>query len=452
MAGNDAASKRVVDTGDAGMNNILNLLNTIAGQDVTTKQTSDVNPLRDVMAQISASEGTQGQALLNSIFQQAAGRVPQLMGNTFNATGSRSPNGQMAGTLQKLMADITVQAQAQMAQQQQARQAMLLQGAGQIAGANRTTQQQQRSGASGVLQNVGKVLGGAKMLRDVTGIDLAKKGKDLLTTLIAGSSSAAFPSAAIGDVGPGGLFGASPYQQSLSGVTSTQAGSLQDMLQFFSAADSPTSETPAIFGQETFSLGTPEQTSPGVAMYVPSGEMFSLGDASNTVPNDFASFASNVDPNAANMSGANTNFSTGGSEAAAPADSTLGDLATAYKVSQYTFNPNARKDIFDFSDGNFVDDVGDITDAAAIVYPPLAAVRPAMNATVAAGSSLDNFVHDPGQWFQDLVSGDEPLTESVVNSVVGIGDAIGNGFENLVNGVENFGDDVGDFFGDVFGW
>lgn len=466
----ETASKRVNDTGDSGMNSILALLNTIAGQDVTTKQTADVGPLRDIMSQISASEGTQGQALLESIFQQLAGRVPQAMGNTFNATGSRAAAGRTAGTLQKILADATISAQGQMAAQQAQRQQMLLQGAGNLANATRTTVQQQRSGASGLLQEAGKVLAIAKTVKDVTGFDAGKKAKDLYKYLTTEGSSAftsAFPE--VSSAGSMGMFGGTPGAPSLSGTTLTPGAGMSDMLTFFSSPQGATTAQSlggllGSSGGETFTLDPGVQTqesAPPVdygSLAGISGDMFTLGDPATAMPMDqyLATYA--PPPEAAvNMSNPETsskdsilNFSQGGSNKAAtvPQDSTLSDAMTVYNASTYVTNPNKRKDVFDFSDGDFADDTGDITDLGALYYPPLAAVRPVLNATSATMSSLDNFAHDPGKWFDELLSGDEPFTENAWQTVTGAVDTVVNFTENL----GNIANETGDFFADVFGW
>lgn len=454
----EQAGKQVAASG--GMQNILSLLQTIAGTDTKTTSTANIAPLQSVMDQIAASQGTQGQQLLEAIFQQAAGAVPGIMGNTFNATGTRAPNGQMAGTLQKLMADVTRQAQAQIVQQQQQAQQMQLQAASQIAASTRGSKTTQKSGASDLIAKGGKILAANKLVKDLTGKDLIQKG----VNAVQGMFQPSIPSYTLGTAAPlfGGTstagFGMDAAAPTLAGLgfTSPMSDAVGGLPLFSggtelpaSMSSMPTSESIAatldpLSGIE-FGGGNPAAApslSSSLSLSLPQG----YGDGGLSV--------SDSGLNSANSLGGEDlgNFSS----ASGDGGSAASDAATLLKVYGYAKDPDKRKDIFDFSDGNFVDDVGDITDAVSVYFPPAGMVRPAMNATVAAGESLDNFVHNPGQWFEDLLSGDEPITENAWNTAVGTvkgtADAIGDLGQDIIDFGSNAFEEAGDFFGDVFGW
>ena len=69
-----------------------------------------------------------------------------------------------------------------------------------------------------------------------------------------------------------------------------------------------------------------------------------------------------------------------------------------------------------------------------------------LGAADAYGHSLNDFVNDPGQWAENVASGeDEVVAGSLLNTSIGSIPGVGNA---MVNAVE----EVGDFLGDVFGW
>lgn len=452
-----AGEKTVAPTN--GMQNILSLLQTVAGTDTKTTSTANIGPLQSVMDQIAASQGTQGQQLLESIFSQAAGAVPGIMGNTFNASGSRAPNNVMAGTLQKLMADVTRQAQAQIVQQQQNAQQMQLQGATQIANATRGQRQVQKSGASDFITKAGKVLAANKLVKDLTGKDAIQSGVNGIKSLFAPSAASMFAGESSGlSTSPG---------TSLFGGTSTSNFGFSDALSSLFTGTMPVSGEVAA----PPSLGMPAQpaslfTSSAQGSDLPAdlsalaGLTSSPGgaDGLSTTFGDSAgmdagtnAFTSSAGFQPSTPDGYNPDFSSG-----ADSGSAANDAMTFLKVYGYAKDPDKRKDIFDFSDGNFADDVGDVTDAVALYFPPAAAVRPFLNTTMATGESLDNFVNNPGQWFEDLFSGDEPITENAWNTAVGTVKGTYDVVSDLGQDVIDFGsnavEEVGDFFGDVFGW
>lgn len=448
-----AGEKTVAPTN--GMQNILGLLQTIAGTETKTTSTANIGPLQSVMDQIAASQGTQGQQLLESIFAQAAGAVPGIMGNTFNASGSRAPSNVMAGTLQKLMADVTKQAQAQIVQQQQNAQQMQLNAATQIANATRGQRQVQKSGASDIITKGGKLLATNKLIKDLTGKDLVQSGVNGIKSLFTASPTAGFAAS-----GYNGL--STEPGMPLFGGTSTSNPGFSDVLSTLFGGSSPMSgettelpvlgaaaETSPLFVSSRQGSDLPADLSAFTSLASTPGGVdglsVSFGDSAGMEAGTNA-FTSSAGFQPSTPEGFTSDFSSGGDSGSA-----ANDAATFLKVYGYAKDPDKRKDIFDFSDGNFADDVGDITDAVALYFPPAAAVRPFLNTTMATGESIDNFVHNPGQWLEDLFSGDEPITKTAYDTVVGTVKGVYETVSDLGQDVIDFGGNVLEEVGDVFG-
>jgi hypothetical protein len=110
------------------------------------------------------------------------------------------------------------------------------------------------------------------------------------------------------------------------------------------------------------------------------------------------------------------------------------------KLLDYAANPKKRGDILDFSDGNWVDDVGDIGDAVGVYYPPAAATRMAAQYTDEGMKFTDDFLHNPGKATQEVVDGDR-LSGNLIVDATNLGIAAG---ESVVN------ETVGKLFG--FHW
>lgn len=145
-----------------------------------------------------------------------------------------------------------------------------------------------------------------------------------------------------------------------------------------------------------------------------------------------------------------SNFSIGSDSSAGSSTSIGGYL----KIANYIDKPETAKDIFDLSDGDWKDDISDITDAASIYFPPAALVRPALNSIDASTQEITNFVQDPDQWFKDLIGGDDPMTNNAVNTVKGAVNAVegtvdmvGRAAETTGNAVGDVIESIGDFFG-----
>lgn len=361
MIGEKINEKTVAPTN--GMQNILSLLQTIAGTETKTTSTANIGPLQSVMDQIAASQGTQGQQLLESIFSQAAGAVPGIMGNTFNASGSRAPNNVMAGTLQKLMADVTKQAQAQLVQQQQNAQQMQLQAASQIANATRGQRQVQKSGASKAITDLGKVLSINKAVKGLTGKDLIQSGVDGIKSVLTPSPAAAFTASGYNglSIEPG---------MPLFGGTLTSNPGFGDVLSSLFGGSSPMSG-------EAVSLptvGAPAETSPLFASSIKGSDLpadlsvlsslsstpggvdglsVSFGDPADlkAVSDMYATRAGYGFPVPADSTSA---LSTG--EAASSASSST-NYGSYLKAAELALDDNKRKGLFSFNDGNWVDDL-----------------------------------------------------------------------------------------------
>lgn len=117
---------------------LVQIANLLGGQK-TTSNAGDTSAINSALA------GLQGQnydAMLQSIFQQAAGGIPQLANRMQNAAGARSgSNSAMAAALQDLLKTTTISAQDQIAKQQLANLQAQVQGGSAVAQATKGTTQ-----------------------------------------------------------------------------------------------------------------------------------------------------------------------------------------------------------------------------------------------------------------------------------------------------------------------
>ncbi len=94
---------------------LVQLANLMGGQ-TTTSNAGDTTALQSAL---SGLQGQNYQAMLESIFQQAGGKIPGLQGALSNAVGARSGNNSpMAAALADLLKTTTMSAQDQLAKQQ----------------------------------------------------------------------------------------------------------------------------------------------------------------------------------------------------------------------------------------------------------------------------------------------------------------------------------------------
>lgn len=135
------------------VNNVAALMQMLGGQRTTTRSNpGDIAALQQTYGDL---RGADYNAMLQSIFQQAAGAIPGLQTGMANAIGARSgSNSAVQAALQKLLQQTTVAAQDQMAKQQLQNQQAQVQAGTSIANATKGTQQTQQQGT-----NIGKGAG-----------------------------------------------------------------------------------------------------------------------------------------------------------------------------------------------------------------------------------------------------------------------------------------------------
>ena len=141
--------------------NIAALMQLLGGQETTTSTNpGDISALQSTLAQL---QGADYNAMLQSIFQQAAGSIPGIQTGMANAMGARSgSNSAVQAALSKILQQTTVAAQDQMAKQQLQNQQTQVQAGTGIAQATKGTQQRQQQGT-----NIGK---GASTLAQATAL------------------------------------------------------------------------------------------------------------------------------------------------------------------------------------------------------------------------------------------------------------------------------------------
>lgn len=139
------------------------------GQTTTTTPTNTA-PLQGVLRQL---QGTDYNALLQSIFQQAAGQIPGMQAAYGRAVGARSSgNAPMQAALQELLKQTTLAGQQQIATQQNQNLATQTQAATALRGTQeKTTKNSQLGQLAGIigLAQAATKLGGYKTLQDMLG-------------------------------------------------------------------------------------------------------------------------------------------------------------------------------------------------------------------------------------------------------------------------------------------
>jgi hypothetical protein len=148
-------------------------------------------------------------------------------------------------------------------------------------------------------------------------------------------------------------------------------------------------------------------------------------------------------------------FSVGDVSASSPSAASADNYGSYIKIAQYIDQPKKIGDIFDFSDGDWKDDISDVTDAVSVALPPAALVRPALSLAEGSTNSAISALTDPGQWAQNIFSGDDPfinasfdLASGAVQSVVSTADMAGRAVET----VSNAAGDVIEGVQDAIGW
>ena len=444
MAGTDKPGV-TPPAGGTGPEAIQQLLALMSNNQQTSKTTSDVSGLKTVLDQLLQSANTPGadpQALLQSIFQQGASKIPGLVAGTYNASGSRAAPGTMSPKLAELQAQITLAAQQQLAQQQLAQQqlkAQTLGQAGNVAGniAAGTKSTTANTGNS-VTQGLNKLVQLNTLGKAATGYDALGKGKQFLTDLINPT-----PNYLAGE----GFMQASPNVGGLA------------------LGGSPSAGLPQVFSQPDFTsavqAGDGTQLADAVAALTSSGSSAPLIDFSNLFSNpgsnstassalDTTSLTAAV-PDYTDAGSSLSNFSSGtdgaassSSSAASSGSSALGSSVQLLRALDFAVNPKKRGDVLDLSDGNWVDDVGDIGDAISLGVPWAGLARPAAQYVDIGMHTAEDFVNNPLETTETVASGDQLTGNLMIDATTQIPQII----DNVGNALNNFGSDIGN----VFGW
>lgn len=139
------------------------------GQTVTTA-TTNTAPLQNVLGQL---QGVDYNAMLQGIFQQAAGQIPGLQSAYGRAVGARSSgNAPMQAALQALLQQTTLEGQKQVAAQQNQNLATQAQAASAMTGKKQTTKQNSQLGQMAAILGLAQAatkLGGYKTVQEMLG-------------------------------------------------------------------------------------------------------------------------------------------------------------------------------------------------------------------------------------------------------------------------------------------
>lgn len=179
-----ATDQKVPNTQAAGLlDNIAQLLKLFGGEKRTEAASADTGPLRAILSSLQGDQTAQQTALLESIFQQAGAKIPGLQSQLVNATGTRTANnGGLAAMLQSLMQQTTLQAQQQIAAQNQRNQELQIQAASRLADSTRSATT--KSGID-IKSGAGQLAAGTALLQ------LLASGKKLFEDKTAKSGAAA---------------------------------------------------------------------------------------------------------------------------------------------------------------------------------------------------------------------------------------------------------------------
>lgn len=146
---------------------IASMLQTLGGnRQSTTTSAGDTTALQQVLGQL---QNQNYQQQLQSIFQQAAGGIPQMQAAFANATGARSGgNSAVQAALQSLLQQTTVAAQQNIAQQQAQNAATQVQAGNAIANATRGTSSRTNSGTN--LGQAAQIIAGLQLFGKAKGL------------------------------------------------------------------------------------------------------------------------------------------------------------------------------------------------------------------------------------------------------------------------------------------
>lgn len=140
------------------------------GGQTTTSTPTNTAPLQNVLSQL---QGVDYNAMLQGIFQQAAGQIPGLQAAYSRAVGARSSgNAPMQAALQALLQQTTLAGQQQIAAQQNQNLATQAQAASALKGSRQTTKQNSQLGQMAAILGLAQAatkLGGYKTVQEMLG-------------------------------------------------------------------------------------------------------------------------------------------------------------------------------------------------------------------------------------------------------------------------------------------
>jgi hypothetical protein len=426
------AKETVPVSADGGLGQVNQILQMLGGTKTTQKTTADTSGLTEVLKQALASGGD-NQALLDSIFAQAQTKIPGIMGNTYNATGSRQAPGKLSPQMAQLQAQVTLAAQQQMAAQKQQALQTAAQAAGGIANATRQSVTSEGNGLQKQTQALAGLLSLNKLAKD-NGIDVVKGAKGLWDDMTTPDTSSILNA-------PGGVWSdagvSSIADYSADGITGNSATGWDAL------------------GQDAVSSLMSSLGSGGVVADTNSVDWSNfLADSGSAAASGSVDISAAVQPAQVDgIIGAQAN--TGQVSSASPDTSGI-SVAGAIKILDYAGDPKKRGNILDLSDGNWIDDVSDITDAGSILVPQLGYVRNGLNAAdsyvgLASGKDIqDTPIGAQLLGLTSELSSNPPEDLEDIGRTVGGGP--GAGFGDLVQDTAHFFENPGQGIKDLFGW
>lgn len=168
-----------VQAPQTGVTDVINLINTLGGSTGTTTTTQSPADIAGLQALQQQLQGADYNALLQSIFQQAAGAIPGLQSAYGRAVGARTArNAPVQAALNELLKQTTVAAQDKIAQQQLQNQQIQAQAGQAVAqatkGTTQTTQEKsgtnlQKAAAMLALLQAATKLSGSNTVQDMVG-------------------------------------------------------------------------------------------------------------------------------------------------------------------------------------------------------------------------------------------------------------------------------------------
>lgn len=418
-------SKQVPE-GNPAMNSMLQAIQLFGGLKTTEKVSGDTSAIDSVLSQL---QGQDFSGLLQSVFQQAAAKTPQLTTALANASGARTGgNSPLAAALQQVLQAATVQGQAQIASQQAQNLQTQAALAGQKAQASHTVQRKSNTATA----NAQRMLGGLQLANSASKLFTKKSLYDNIAGVVSGnaggSSVAPITSFGLGTTPAVPNWYATdinlfPQSATAGDVTSAMSsldaiadGSSSNWLNF-NPSFTPDVPTSGIDFNPELSLTPVTDTS-----------SFGIGDYLNKSPDigDMdLSFSSDAGASAASGATTASQGTAEGINAASAADSASESIpwGSYLRAASYLDSSKWERISNDFSQGGWNDKVGDIADIAAIYFPPAALIHPAADAVDVAMTTFDDDLHKG-------IKGIRKLPNDIWSNI----DTVANQKYNLVDG------------------